>query len=187
MVSPHGPLDPPGKWGDLYKSSDLPPAPRNPSTEGEPAHTRSLLALDERASASDEHIDRSRRLYYGLSAYCDHQVGRLLDFLETEGLRDDTLVIFTSDHGTDLYDHGFDNKHHWYDNTWRVPLILSKPGSLPAGVTRDFAVWNDLTATILGAAGLDFPPVQGFDLYTSLAAGDPSPRRCAVGTVYLSS
>jgi arylsulfatase A-like enzyme len=96
------------------------------------------------------------------------------------------LIIFTSDHGITLFDHGFYDKHCFYDPVWRVPMIMSMPGTLPKGEERDFAIWTDLTATILGAAGAEMPTVQGFDLYHPLADGEPSPRRCAVATLYAS-
>jgi hypothetical protein len=60
------------------------------------------------------------------------------------------------------------------------------PGTLPAGETREFAIWNDITATILGAAGATCPSMQGFDLFSPLCQGKDSPRTCAVATVYKS-
>lgn len=185
MHAPHGPLHPPGRWGTLYSDDDLPPFPNNPSVAGEPAHAKKLLGLQDRERTAEQ-INEERRLYYGFSAYCDHQVGRLLDFLDEKGLSENTLVIFTSDHGIDLYDHGFSNKHVYYDNTWRVPFLMRMPGTLEAGATREFAIWNDIPTTILGAAGLTSDTMQGFDLFTPLAAGEASPRRCAVGTLYKS-
>ena len=186
MISPHGPYVPPGKWAELYTDEMLPPFPRNPDTSGEPLHTRRLLGLDSKEPTSAEEIDLTRKLFYGLSSYCDHQVGRLLDYLEQNDLRENTLVIFTSDHGIDLYDHGFCDKHQYYDNTWRVPFIMSQPGTLEQGTTQEFVIWNDITTTVLGAAGVTDDTMQGFDLYTPLTEGDPSPRKCAVATLYKS-
>jgi arylsulfatase A-like enzyme len=110
-----------------------------------------------------------------------------MDYLDRRGLRENTLVIFTSDHGKEYFDHGIDDKHNYYDNSWRIPLIMSMPGKLPTGERRDFAVWNDLTTTILAAAGIESQTMQGFDLFTPLTEGKPSPRRCAVGTLYKSA
>ena len=53
--------------------------------------------------------------------------------MDERGLRESTLIIFTSDHGVTLYDHGFHHKHHFYDEAWRVPLIVSQPGHLANG------------------------------------------------------
>jgi arylsulfatase A-like enzyme len=186
MLSPHGPLIPPGDWGDAYANEDLPEFPRNPSTESEPEHAQKLLGLRGNREKSEDEINEIRRLYYGLSAYIDYQVGRMLDYLDEKGLAENTLVIFTSDHGIDLYDHGFDNKHVYYDNTWRVPFLMRLPGQIEAGVTREFALWNDIPATILGAAGLTSDLIQGFDLFNPAVAREASPRRCAVSTLYKS-
>jgi arylsulfatase A-like enzyme len=134
-----------------------------------------------------EKAKEHRKLYYGLAAYCDAQVGRILDYLDSKGLRENTLIIFTSDHGQQLYDHGFNDKHNYYDESWRVPFIMSMPGTLPSGERRDFAIWNDIPTTILGAAGTRCDSMQGFDLFTPLTEGQPSPRRCAVATLYKSA
>ena len=64
-------------------------------------------------------------------------------------------MLFTSDHGSMLYDHGVDNdKHAFLDAAWRVPLLARWPGVLPPGATAAFASTVDLTTTILAAAGV---------------------------------
>ena len=196
LLSPHGPIDPPGEWASSYDGRPLPPLNYRPGEEAEwPEHLRLLVGPRRNRSGLPQlpdgtpdmaAIDAERRLYYGLAAYVDAQVGRLLQYLDESGMRERTLVIFTSDHGLQLYDHGFHNKHNYYDKSWRVPLIVSQPSTLPQGERRDFAIWNDLTATILAASGGGSDFVQGFDLYTPLAAGRESPRRCAVSALYLS-
>jgi len=187
MLSPHGPIDPPGRWASLYDETEFPPVNYQ---EGEvaqhPAALRALLGYDAPSGAVWEKNRVRRRLYYGLAAYCDHQVGRLLRFLDEAGLRKDTLVIFTSDHGTQLLDHGFYNKHTWYDESWRVPLIMSQPGTLPQGEQRGFAIWNDLTTAILAAAGTGCDTMQGYDLYSPLRRREASPREYAVGVCFRS-
>jgi arylsulfatase A-like enzyme len=222
MESPHGPIDPPGKWASLYDGVPLPKINyRSGEIETHPDHLRRLVGtLSENTeqeqnvragndfgyltqlspfaklneamgntidALSPQEIDGFRILYYGLAAYCDHQVGRLMSYLDKKGLRENTLVIFTSDHGQQYFDHGFNDKHNFYDSTWRIPFIMSMPGTLPQNETRDFAIWNDISATILAAAGTSFDSIQGFDLYTPLKEGARSPRRCAVATLYKSA
>jgi arylsulfatase A-like enzyme len=208
LVSPHSPVDPPGEWAHLYDSMQLPPLNYRPEEERNyPEHLRRLVGKldeDERSHLNEilihyadshcgikeigvEYIDKLRRLYYGLAAFIDHQVGRLLEYLDKKGLRKNTLIIFSSDHGQEYFDHGFNNKHNYHDASWRVPLIMSMPGTLPLGETREFAVWTDIPATILGAAGTDCFAFQGFDLFTPLSKGLPSPRKYAVGTLYKSA
>jgi arylsulfatase A-like enzyme len=194
MVSPHDPLDPPGRFATLYDDVELPPINFvEGETDSFPAHMKRLIGLGPEGKGKKvkghtlEEIDHERRLYYGSAAYCDEQVGRLMDYLDRKGLRESTLVLFTSDHGQQLMDHGFNDKHNYYDSSWRVPFIMSMPGTLPAGEKRDFAVWSDIPSTILGAAGGSMAHIQGFDLFTPLTEGLPSPRRCAVATLYKSA
>lgn len=214
MPSPHGPIDPPGKWANIY---DGVPLPDINYVEGEienhPLHLRRLVGtLDIKGKVQEkanncqtksemfreavgniysdsykEKIDEYRRRYYGLAAYCDAQVGRLMEYLDKKGLRDNTLVIFTSDHGQQYFDHGFNDKHNYYDSSWRIPFIMRMPGTIPEGEERDFAIWNDITATILAAAGTEMNFCQGFDLFTPLKNNDNSPRKYAVGTLYKSA
>ncbi len=131
-------------------------------------------------------IDDWRRLYYAYAVYADELLGRMLTFLDDQGVAANTLVIFTSDHGQQYFDHGFNDKHCWYDESWRVPLLLRWPGVLPAGETRKCASWLDITATVIATAGAHWPDVQGFDLIEPLRNGKASPRTCAAGTLFKS-
>lgn len=187
LVSPHGPIDPPGRWASLYDDVDLPPLNYH---EGEiashPPAQRALLGYPDQPDQMGDELTFHRRRYYGLASYCDYQVGRMLSFLDESGLRENTLVIFTSDHGQQYMDHGFNNKHNWYDETWRVPMIMSQPGTLSEGERAGFATTTDVATTILGAAGTSCHTMQGYDLYSPLVKGEPSPRVCASGSIYKS-
>ncbi|TVQ29109.1 MAG: DUF4976 domain-containing protein, partial [Spirochaetaceae bacterium] len=213
MPSPHSPNDPPGEWAALLADRKLPALNcREGELATQPTQLRALVGtLDLHATAEPASsytdgpfeavreavgntidradrglIDEYRRLYYGLAAYCDAQIGRLIDYLDASGLRQETLVIFTSDHGLQLFDHGFNDKHTFYDESWRVPFIMSMPGTLPQGERRGFAVWTDITATIVAAAGAQMPSVQGFDLFGPISRGEASPRFAAVATLFRS-
>ncbi|MFW6026704.1 MAG: sulfatase [Candidatus Woesearchaeota archaeon] len=211
---PHTPLLVPDKWADLYKMEELPEINYRPGEleKHSPAMKR-LLGLDgsieefkSLSYAKDfplghlyeaqglkindfdlEEINKFRRKYYSFAAYCDHLIGKLLDFINQSGLRKNTLIIFSSDHGFQNFDHGFNDKHTFFDESWRVPLIISMPGTIPCGEKRDFAIWNDITATILGAANTEGKTVQGFDLFTPLVHNEKNPRNCAVGTLFKSA
>ena len=125
--------------------------------------------------------------YYGLVTFQDLQVGRLLDFLEERGLREDTLVVFTADHGEMLGDFGQYLKESFYEGSARVPLIASHPVTLPEGRREEGPVGlHDLMPTLLSAAGAPVPAgIDGLDLSAMLrgagpvrdAAGGPMPRR----------
>ena len=215
MPSPHSPNDPPGEWASLYDDRPLPDLNyREGEIDSHPQQLRRLVgtltggpvpsvgrnsyvdgpfesvreAVGNRIDTADRSlIEQYRRLYYGLAAYCDAQIGRIVDYLDAAGLRERTLVIVTSDHGLQLFDHGFNDKHTFYDESFRVPLLMSMPGTLPRGMRCGFAGWTDITASICSAAGAPAAWVQGFDLFEPLRNGRESPRAVAVGTVFRSA
>ena len=106
--------------------------------------------------------------YYASVAYMDAQVGKVMAALDKAGLKDKTIVIFTSDHGYHLGEHDFWAKVSLHDESAAVPLIISVPGKKPA-VCNSFAELLDLYPTISNLCGLSFPKrVQGEDLSPTL-------------------
>ncbi|MYF18466.1 MAG: sulfatase-like hydrolase/transferase [Gemmatimonadetes bacterium] len=209
--APHPPECPPGDWLTFYDNCDNLPDLNYTHREeqNQPTHTKCLLGIkpeNECHPGEDPNtigywreaigriydpqyrdtIMELRKIYYAYAAYCDALLGRILNYLDQNNLRENTLIIFTSDHGQQFFDHGFNDKHNFYDESWRVPFIMSMPGTLPQGETCDFAIWNDITTTLLAAAGTECSSMQGFDLFTPLTRGEQSPRRCAVATLYKS-
>ena len=187
LLSPHDPIDPPSPWDTLYDGIPLPDVNYRPGELDEhPAMLHEVFGLRHRTDVERMFtpggdldlgaVDAHRRRYYGLAAFCDHQVGELIDHLDESGLRATTLVIFTSDHGTQLFDHGFNDKHCYFDASWRVPLIVSMPGRVPEGEQRQFASWVDIAPSVLAAAGITCNTMQGFDLFTPLVTGETNPR-----------
>lgn len=98
--------------------------------------------------------------YYTSTNYLDRNLGRVLDKLRKLKLDDNTLVVYTADHGYDLGHHGRFEKHCGYDPALRVPLILRFPGKVRQGVVRDFTEHIDLAPTILDLLNADPVPVQ---------------------------
>ena len=106
--------------------------------------------------------------YVGL--YCDHvalldsQIGRLLEFLDESGLRDNTLIVFTSDHGDMTGAHGgLIDKGLPYEEAMRVPLVFNH-SSLGAGSRKTLALNMDILTTALGLLGVDYSPRHARDL-----------------------
>ena len=91
--------------------------------------------------------------YYASVAYLDAQVGKVMDALEKSGKRDNTIVIFTSDHGFHLGEHDFWAKVSLRDESTKVPLIVSVPGKKP-GVCHSFMELLDLYPTLSNLCGL---------------------------------
>ena len=102
--------------------------------------------------------------YYASVAYMDAQVGKVLTALDEAGLRDNTIVIFTSDHGYHLGEHDFWAKVSLRDESSQVPLIISAPGKKPA-VCHSFVELLDLYPTLAGMCGLEAQKrLQGEDV-----------------------
>lgn len=107
--------------------------------------------------------------YYASVAFMDAQVGRLLDALDAQGLRENTIVVFTSDHGYHLGEHEFWQKMSLHEESVRIPLVIDAPGMAPA-VTHSLAQQIDLFPTLSELAGLPVPPhCQGKSLAPILA------------------
>ncbi len=99
-------------------------------------------------------IRRARAAYYALTETFDTMVGRVLARLEENGLAENTLIVYTSDHGDQLGERGLWWKQTFFDDSCKVPMILSWPGVFPEGQRRKHIVnLIDLAATVLDAAG----------------------------------
>ncbi len=106
--------------------------------------------------------------YYASVAYMDAQVGKVLNTLKEQGLEDNTIVIFTSDHGFHLDEHRFWMKVSLHEESVRVPLIIKVPGKSPA-VVHSFTEMIDLYPTVAELAGLQYSPhLQGKSLVPTL-------------------
>src|SRR5690606_1304111 len=98
-----------------------------------------------------EKIMRMKRNYYGMISLIDAEIGRIIEFLEKNNMRENTLIIFTSDHGDYMGDHGMLTKSPaMYDCLVRVPLIFSWPGNIKQGqITNELVSSVDLMPTLL--------------------------------------
>lgn len=119
--------------------------------------------------------------YLGEIALLDQQIGRVLAALEASGLADQTIVIYSADHGDLCGAHGLIDKHFvMYDELMRVPLIVRWPGQFPAGAVCENFVTPalDLATTFYTLANADLPPqVDGVDL-RQLVRGEPARSAC---------
>ncbi|MBN2601947.1 MAG: sulfatase-like hydrolase/transferase [Candidatus Marinimicrobia bacterium] len=103
------------------------------------------------------------RNYLACIASIDDNIGRILDFLKTSGLEENTIVIYTSDQGFFLGDHGWFDKRFMYEESLQMPLIIRYPGVVPKGqVNEDMALNVDFAPTFLDFAGVEIPTdIQG--------------------------
>ena len=167
---PHHPFDAPEPWSRLHHPDevDLPPHrerdfERRPwwhraAVENEPKGDPESVRVRKEYSRIEPQSDRQLRdliaNYYGMISLIDHQVGRILIALEESGLADNTIVIFSTDHGDWLGDHGLILKGPMhYEGLLRIGLIMRGPG-IPAGkVVADPVSTLDLAATFYDYSG----------------------------------
>jgi len=119
--------------------------------------------------------------YLRCIASVDDNVGRVLDFLEESGLKENTIVIYTSDQGFYLGDHGWFDKRFMYEESYRQPLMVSWPGVTKPGSRSDALVSNiDFAETLLDMAGVEVPAdMQGASMVPILKGKTPDNWRKA--------
>lgn len=165
---PHHPYSPPRPYCDEYDPATIQfsPARREGEHDDLPAYVRACYEgravvgwrYDLR-QVTDAHLREILALTYGMVSMVDHQVGRVLAALETVGLREDTVVIFLSDHGDLMGDHWLLQKGPFlYRGLVRVPLIWSDPALSRAGATsRALVSAVDLAPTVVARAAVPTP------------------------------
>jgi len=165
FTAPHDPrLWPPG-YEKTYDPAKLPlPAnfrPEHPFDHGN-IRGRDELLLPFPRTADD--VRQELACYYAVSSHMDEQIGRIFKALDESGQRENTIVIFTSDHGLAIGSHGLVGKQNMYEHTINVPLIMAGPG-IPAGERRAAQCYlRDLFPTICDLTGIAVPDVDGRSL-----------------------
>lgn len=165
---PHPPYDPIPRYAKPYLEKELPIDPLLPEDlAGQPQVFHQMRqhnaevdhdSVVHQLNPSDEARHRQRAYYLANVTMIDEQVGAILASLEAKGILDNSVVIFTSDHGDALGDHGHSQKWTMYDIITRVPCVVWSPGRFAGGVQRDELVsWMDLGPTILELAGVEVP------------------------------
>ncbi len=161
FVKPHPPFTPPYPWNTLYRSTDL-PLPKRPaqSLALQTWLMRHQNRYKWRESGPDDNLLRTMKAYYYAEiSFIDYQIGRILETLEQTGNRENTLIVFSSDHGELLGDYHSFGKRTFLDSAARVPLLAVWPDQLPEGkVCTTPASLIDIMPTFLEAAGIDATP-----------------------------
>lgn len=208
---PHHPFDCPEPWSRMYDPKDMVlPKHRVQDLERRPWwHQAALEGAPQlsdptmlkfrtegsrMAAQSDEQLAHMTANYYGMISQIDHNVGRMVESLNSLGLSDDTLVIFTTDHGELLGNHGLYLKHPIpYEDLLRVGLVVKGPGVTAGQVVTEPVSTLDLAATMYDYNGIARPEtMQGRSLRSLLSGQDTTrdvaysewyvhPSRCGVG------
>jgi arylsulfatase A-like enzyme len=156
--APHPPLYVPPDLINLFPPEEIElPANVGFVAVGEPANRRLGIAAQLSEGVNEEGWRRAWSAHLALTHLVDQQVGRLLQVLESNGCGDDTLVVFTSDHGEHLGQHAMYQKMELYEQASLVPLIVRGPG-VTAGQQVDVPVSHlDLVPTLMDMIGADAP------------------------------
>lgn len=186
LSEPHLPCRPCEPFASMYDHVPMWHAFQDP-LEGKPyMHTQMRLNWGTQ-DLSWEACREMVKLYYGCISQIDHAIGQVISHLEHRGLLEDTVIIYTADHGDLCGDRRMMDKHYvMYDEVVRVPLVIRYPACIRPGQRCSEMVTNmlDLVPTILTLAGLDVP--EGLDAVTLwpylVGEPHPSPRRYALTT-----
>lgn len=184
-IKPHGPYICPAPYHAMYDPAAMPPPVRRPAELSAPHPYFPRLRNNAPGQLTEERDWRElRACYYGMISELDACLGRLFETLKARGQWDNTLVIFTSDHGSYMGDHYLTGKPHFYDAALRVPLIVRDPDPA-ADATRgrtvhDFHESIDIAPSICAFLGM--PPQERFQgrsligVLRGQAAAPPRPR-----------
>ena len=160
LYRPHTPYVAPKKYFDLYPLDEIrvPEVPANYlSTIPKPA-AASIRRKKDQIDLRDDLARQAIQAYYASISFADAQLGRVLTCLQDTGLAENTIVVFTSDHGYHMGEHGHWQKTTLFENATRVPLIISGPGVIDKGKSTDgLAELVDVYPTMTELAGLTTP------------------------------
>lgn len=179
---PHPPYDPVERWAEEYLDRDLPmPDVTEADLESQPEPLRAMREHNERVDhdsvvhqvdAPAEQRHRQRAYYYANVSMIDEKVGEIVDALEANGYLDDTVIVFTSDHGDALGDHGHSQKWTMYDVVTRVPTVVWAPDRFEARTVDDLCQLFDLGPTVLDLAGVESDESMQAESLRPALAGD---------------
>ena len=182
FVAPHFPLTVPQGYLDGYPANQMPLPPVRPGN-GYRLHPWVARMNDIEDSDAELGGDDRRReaiaAYYALCTFVDAQIGRVLEALEASGQIENTLVIYTSDHGENLGMRGRWGKSNLYRESTQVPMVLAGPGVAPGGTTATPVSLMDILPTITGVFGLPPDPAWDGKSLLDIAASEEDPRRIA--------
>ncbi len=166
FTSPHDPRTPPSEYATMYNAKDI-PVPENycdehPFDNGEMRIRDEVLAPFPR---TPEIVQQHIADYYGMISSQDYEMGRVIQTLEDKGYLDNTIVIYTADHGLAVGQHGLLGKQNLYSHSIRVPSIFAGPG-IPEGQTVDALTYlYDVFPTVCDLTNVDCPDtVEGSSL-----------------------
>ena len=200
FADPHPPYLVPQPWASMYNPADMKPGDLSP---GEIEHWPTHLELTQQDSpdyssfaetqwpnhgfhthlVDRAHLQRQMAIYYGMISFMDQQIGRILDALDRTGQADNTLIVFTTDHGHFLGQHGLIAKGAFhFEDLLKLPFIVRFPERVPANRSnQSLQSLVDLAPTFLSAAGIEVPGImQGVNQLPVWQGQSDSARDCVI-------
>ena len=183
LRSPHTPVLPPIPYHEMFDPKDMPiPMPSAEEIAGTSRYDRARLFQD---GFNEEQRRQTWASYFGLAAFVDHEIGRLLRALAASPHSKNTIVVFTVDHGSHLGEHGLYQKSTFFDESVRVPFMLSWPGRIPTARVSDLVEMVDLAPTLLDLCEIDVPnDMAGRNLVPNGKSAGSSQREAAFSEIY---
>jgi len=183
LYRPHTPYVAPKKYFEMYPRESI-RVPKVPEGYLETLPKPAVQSITRKKQNNNLPIKISRQAiqaYYASITFADAQVGRILEALEETGLSENTIVLFTSDHGYHMGEHGHYQKTTLFENATHVPLIIAGPGTIARGATAEtFAEMVDFYPTLAELTGLTPPEyLSGVSLAPALTDPQSRPRDSA--------
>ncbi|NKB67782.1 MAG: arylsulfatase [Candidatus Latescibacteria bacterium] len=171
---PHPPWCPPQVFYDQFIDRPMPQPTVGEWAQVHADQAQYPLDINDWRGQLPPHLNqRARAAYFAYLAFLDAQIGRLSEYLHRSGLLQDTLLVFSSDHGEMLGDHNLWRKTYAYEASARVPLIVRPPAAWQGGRNRTLPQvvgWEDIMPTLLEAGQAPIPPtVEGRSLIPLLS------------------
>jgi len=139
---------------------------------------------DRQKLDSEPYIREDMALYYDNILALDREMGRLLDALDRNGIRENTIVVFSSDHGDMLGSHRMGHKQMPFEESIRIPFLIRYPDKIKAGtVTEALLAPIDLIPTLFSLAGVPVPRLDGRDMSSAVSGGSVQQEGVLIGTV----
>lgn len=180
FARPHSPYDPPQRVLNEYNGIAMPAAAHGAWSNGIGANLTDPNKNKEAAFGqfSPEYVDNSRRHYYAAITFIDEQIGHIIEALKKNGMYDNTLIIFTSDHGDMMGDHNMWRKTYAYEGSAAIPMIVKVPADMSVAKQKGSVIdapveLRDVLPTMLDVAGAEVPSdMDGASMLSLLKSND---------------
>ena len=185
FTAPHDPRTPPPEYTALYPPESI-PLPENFLPE-HPFDNGELVVRDEKLAPhprTPEVVQQHIADYYGMISHMDAKIGEILQALEDNGLADNTIVVYTVDHGLAVGQHGLMGKQNLYDHSMRVPLIVRGPGVPQDAQRSSLCYMYDINPTLCEMAGIPVPATVEGQSLLPIIQGDTSQHRSQIFSAY---